>query len=122
MHETVIPRKLTPKVLVGDVPVGGNAPVVVQSMTNTDTADIEATTRQVIELSEAGSEIVRITVNTDTADCVRPGTPYRWWAIFIITAIPYCKISMTVRMPWINTGSTRETWARVKNEISDFAK
>ena len=67
MHETVIPRKLTPKVLVGDVPVGGNAPVVVQSMTNTDTADIEATTRQVIELSEAGSEIVRITVNTEAA-------------------------------------------------------
>jgi (E)-4-hydroxy-3-methylbut-2-enyl-diphosphate synthase len=48
---------------VGDVDVGGGAPVVVQSMTNTDTADAEATAAQVAELAEAGSEIVRITVN-----------------------------------------------------------
>jgi (E)-4-hydroxy-3-methylbut-2-enyl-diphosphate synthase len=54
-------------VRVGDVIVGGGAPVVVQSMTNTDTADIAATTGQVIELARAGSEIVRITVNNDEA-------------------------------------------------------
>ena len=52
---------------VGDVVVGGGAPVVVQSMTNTDTADAPATARQVAELAEAGSEIVRITVNNRAA-------------------------------------------------------
>jgi (E)-4-hydroxy-3-methylbut-2-enyl-diphosphate synthase len=52
---------------VGDVVVGGGAPVVVQSMTNTDTADASATARQVAELAEAGSEIVRITVNNRAA-------------------------------------------------------
>jgi len=54
-------------VRVGPVTLGGGAPVVVQSMTNTDTADVDATVRQVIELADAGSEIVRITVNTDDA-------------------------------------------------------
>ncbi len=49
------------------LPVGGSAPIVVQSMTNTDTADVTATVRQVRELAEAGSELVRITVNTDAA-------------------------------------------------------
>ena len=52
---------------IGDVQVGGGAPVVVQSMTNTDTADAEATARQVAELAAAGSEIVRITVNNRAA-------------------------------------------------------
>src|SRR5690606_13705088 len=55
------------RVLVGNVPVGGDAPVVVQSMTNTDTADAAATARQVFELWQAGSEIVRITVNSPEA-------------------------------------------------------
>src|SRR5262245_61611026 len=48
---------------VGGVIVGGGAPIVVQSMTNTDTADVEATARQVAALAHAGSEIVRITVD-----------------------------------------------------------
>jgi (E)-4-hydroxy-3-methylbut-2-enyl-diphosphate synthase len=52
---------------VGGVTIGGDAPVVVQSMTNTDTADVTATTAQVIELAQAGSELVRITVNSDAA-------------------------------------------------------
>jgi (E)-4-hydroxy-3-methylbut-2-enyl-diphosphate synthase len=56
-------RKRTVGVDVGGVMVGGGAPIVVQSMTNTDTADIEATTRQVAELWRAGSELVRITVD-----------------------------------------------------------
>ena len=60
-------RHQTHAVRVGDVTVGGGAPVVVQSMTNTDTADVTATTAQVIELARAGSEIVRITVNNDEA-------------------------------------------------------
>ena len=58
-------RHRTHAVRVGKVMVGGDAPVVVQSMTNTDTADIAGTTRQVIELAQAGSEIVRITVNNE---------------------------------------------------------
>ena len=60
-------RHQTHAVRVGNVTVGGGAPVVVQSMTNTDTADVTATTAQVIELARAGSEIVRITVNNDEA-------------------------------------------------------
>ena len=60
-------RHRTHAVRVGDVTVGGGSPVVVQSMTNTDTADVTATTAQVIELARAGSEIVRITVNNDEA-------------------------------------------------------
>ena len=56
-------RKPTHQVNVGGVAVGGDAPVVVQSMTNTDTADIESTVKQVRALAEAGSEIVRITVD-----------------------------------------------------------
>ncbi|GAB4067397.1 flavodoxin-dependent (E)-4-hydroxy-3-methylbut-2-enyl-diphosphate synthase [Ancylobacter sonchi] len=58
-------RRLTVPVRVGSVVVGGGAPVVVQSMTNTDTADAEATARQVAALARAGSEIVRITVDRD---------------------------------------------------------
>ncbi|MFZ2450379.1 MAG: flavodoxin-dependent (E)-4-hydroxy-3-methylbut-2-enyl-diphosphate synthase [Methylovulum miyakonense] len=60
-------RKITHQVLVGNVKVGGGAPIVVQSMTNTDTADINSTVNQIIELSTAGSELVRITVNTEEA-------------------------------------------------------
>ncbi len=62
-----ISRHKTRAVKVGHVVVGGGAPVVVQSMTNTDTADVAATAQQVRELHEAGSEIVRITVNTEEA-------------------------------------------------------
>jgi len=60
-------RHATLRVNVGAVPVGGGAPIVVQSMTNTDTADIAATVTQVRELAAAGSELVRVTVNTDAA-------------------------------------------------------
>ena len=60
-------RRISTQVRVGDVAIGGGAPIVVQSMTNTDTADAEATARQVAELWRAGSELVRITVNTPEA-------------------------------------------------------
>ncbi len=65
-------RRAAVAVRIGSVTVGGNAPVVVQSMTNTDTANVEATVRQVRELAEAGSEIVRVTVNTDEAAAAVP--------------------------------------------------
>jgi (E)-4-hydroxy-3-methylbut-2-enyl-diphosphate synthase len=60
-------RHRTHEVQVGKVAIGGDAPIVVQSMTNTDTGNVAATTRQVIELARAGSEIVRVTVNNDEA-------------------------------------------------------
>ena len=61
------PRHATLAVDIAGLPVGGGAPIVVQSMTNTDTADVAATVAQVRELAAAGSELVRITVNTDAA-------------------------------------------------------
>ena len=60
-------RHHTIAVKVGSVTIGGNNPIIVQSMTNTDTADVDATTKQVQELAIAGSELVRITVNTSEA-------------------------------------------------------
>jgi (E)-4-hydroxy-3-methylbut-2-enyl-diphosphate synthase len=62
-----INRRSSAQVVIGKVRVGGGAPIVVQSMTNTDTADIEGTARQVRSLAAAGSELVRITVNTSEA-------------------------------------------------------
>ena len=67
MSVPIIKRRPSQRVLVGKVALGGGAPVVVQSMTNTDTADAESTARQVYELAQAGSELVRITVNTPEA-------------------------------------------------------
>jgi len=66
------PRKKTFGVKVGNVTVGGGAPIVVQSMTNTDTADAETTLQQTLELAEAGSEIVRWTVNVPEAAAAVP--------------------------------------------------
>jgi (E)-4-hydroxy-3-methylbut-2-enyl-diphosphate synthase len=60
-------RRISTQVMIGRIAVGGGAPVVVQSMTNTDTADAESTARQVFDLWRAGSELVRITVNTPEA-------------------------------------------------------
>src|SRR5437763_2069206 len=62
-----IQRRESATVKIGNVRVGGDAPVVVQSMTNTDTADVQGTIRQVAQLAEAGSELVRVTVNNDEA-------------------------------------------------------
>ncbi|HYK14200.1 MAG TPA: flavodoxin-dependent (E)-4-hydroxy-3-methylbut-2-enyl-diphosphate synthase, partial [Burkholderiales bacterium] len=68
----VLQRRRTRRVVVGGVAVGGGAPIVVQSMTNTDTADIEATVAQVAALARAGSELVRITVNSAEAAAAVP--------------------------------------------------
>jgi (E)-4-hydroxy-3-methylbut-2-enyl-diphosphate synthase len=66
------PRRCSIAVKVGDVTIGGDAPIAVQSMTNTDTADIGATAQQVRALADAGSELVRITVNTAEAAAAVP--------------------------------------------------
>jgi (E)-4-hydroxy-3-methylbut-2-enyl-diphosphate synthase len=65
-------RRHSIPVRIGSVTVGGTAPIVVQSMTNTDTADIEATVQQIKALARAGSELVRVTVNTDEAAAAVP--------------------------------------------------
>jgi (E)-4-hydroxy-3-methylbut-2-enyl-diphosphate synthase len=65
-------RRRSVPVRIGSVTVGGPAPIVVQSMTNTDTADIESTVAQVKALARAGSELVRVTVNTDEAAAAVP--------------------------------------------------
>jgi len=67
MPDSPVKRQHTVAVSVGGVAVGGGAPIVVQSMTNTDTADVAATASQVADLALAGSELVRITVNTEEA-------------------------------------------------------
>ncbi|GHU05524.1 4-hydroxy-3-methylbut-2-en-1-yl diphosphate synthase (flavodoxin) [Betaproteobacteria bacterium] len=69
---TFVRRRLTRSVRIGRVLVGGGAPVVIQSMTNTDTADIAATVDQCAELARAGSELVRVTVNTPEAASAVP--------------------------------------------------
>jgi (E)-4-hydroxy-3-methylbut-2-enyl-diphosphate synthase len=67
MTSSLLARRISAPVDVGGVAIGGDAPIVVQSMTNTDTADAEATARQCADLARAGSEIVRITVDRDEA-------------------------------------------------------
>jgi (E)-4-hydroxy-3-methylbut-2-enyl-diphosphate synthase len=64
---STIMRRPSQRVIIGNVMMGGGAPIVVQSMTNTDTADVQSTVKQVFELAKAGSELVRITVNTPEA-------------------------------------------------------
>ena len=66
------PRRVSVPVIVGGVKVGGGAPIVVQSMTNTDTADVQGTIAQVAALARAGSELVRITVDRDEAAAAVP--------------------------------------------------
>src|SRR3954470_1099406 len=72
IEATQQPRRVSVAVQVGDVTVGGDAPIVVQSMTNTDTADIAGTAAQVAALALAGSEIVRITVDRDESAAAVP--------------------------------------------------
>ena len=67
-----IQRRVSVPVKIGDVTVGGDHPIVVQSMTNTDTADVMSTVNQVMSLASAGSELVRVTVNTEAAAAAVP--------------------------------------------------
>src|SRR6202167_1020779 len=68
----IIPRRKTLPAVVGGVRVGSDAPIVVQSMTNTDTADIASTVQQCAALARAGSELVRVTVNNEEAAAAVP--------------------------------------------------
>src|SRR3569832_2993658 len=93
MQSSIIPRRGTIGVKVGHVMLGGRAPVVVQSMTTTATADIAGTVEQVYPLARAGSELVRLTVNTEEAaravSRVRAGLDRRGCNVPRIGAIPF---------------------------------
>ena len=68
----MIKRKITKQIEIGGVKIGGGAPISVQSMCNTDTRDIEATTKQIKELADAGCEIIRLAVlNKDAGDAIK---------------------------------------------------
>ena len=87
MERVSIVRRKTVVVKVGDVSIGGSHPIVVQSMTNTDTADVVRTADQVARLAEAGSELVRVTVNNDEAAMAIPKIVRRLEAMGIRTPI-----------------------------------
>jgi (E)-4-hydroxy-3-methylbut-2-enyl-diphosphate synthase len=111
-----IHRRKTVTVRVGQVRVGSDAPVVVQSMTNTDTADIQGTTQQVAALAAAGSELVRVTVNNDAAAQAVPfiveGLAKLGVHVPIIGDFHY-NGHLTARRRWPSTASTPATsrWA-----------
>jgi hypothetical protein len=101
--------------------VGGDAPVVVQSMTNTDTADVIGTAIQVKELARAGSEIVRITVDRrkrpppcrrSANSSTRWKSTCRWSATSTTTATCCCATSRNARRRCRSTASIRATWGR----------
>ena len=98
-----IVRRSTVTTLVGGVPVGSAHPVVVQSMTNTDSADVSSTVEQVAALAEAGSELVRITVNNDAAAQAVPeivaGVEARGMAVPIIGDFHYNGHLLLTRYP-----------------------
>jgi 4-hydroxy-3-methylbut-2-en-1-yl diphosphate synthase IspG/GcpE len=100
-------RRQSVGVRVANLKVGGGAPVAVQSMTNTDTADIEGTVKQVAELARAGSELVRVTVDKEEAAAAIP-------AIWNNTP--------TAPRPSTNTASTPAMWALAKNRTGTSPK
>ena len=124
-------RRKSVAVNVGGVTVGGGAPVVVQSMTNTDTADVEATARQVAALARAGSEIVRITVDRDEAAAAVPKisdrllqhglSTCRWSATSTISATSCSPIIRPAPKRSTNTASIPAMSASRTSAIAQFA-
>ena len=120
---SMVERRKTAEVQVGGVPVGGDNPVVVQSMTNTDTADVEGTVAQITALSQAGSELVRVTVNNEEAaravpeivGCLRDAgveTPvigdFHYNGHLLLTRYPDCAAALDkYRINPGNVGTTR---------------
>ena len=112
---------------VGHVTLGGRAPVVVQSMTNTDTADYVATAIQCAELARAGSELVRITVNTPEAAAAVPkirehldrmGCSVPLIGDFHTTATGSSPNTRPAPRPWPSTGSIRAMWVSARRRTS----
>ncbi len=117
---------------MGAVTVGGGAPIAVQSMTNTDTADIDATVAQVRALARAGSELVRMTVNTAEAAAAvaaypRPPARRRRHGA-ADRRLPLQRpqaARATIRSAprrWPSTASTRATWAAARSATPQFAQ
>ena len=80
--------KLTKQINIGGVPVGGGAPIAIQSMTNTDTRDAKATLAQIHALAEAGCDIVRCAVpDKAAAEALRDICAFRSWRISILTPV-----------------------------------
>jgi hypothetical protein len=101
-------------VRIGALTVGGHAPILIQSMTNTDTADVESTVQQVTELARAGSEVVRITVNHESAAKAVPairealdaqGCMCHWSVTSISTATACSRTIRSAPRRLRNTGS-----------------
>ena len=99
----VIHRRKSVPVTIGSIRVGSDAPIVVQSMTNTDTADVESTIQQIAALARAGSEMVRITVNNDDAARAVPfiveGIHARGWTTPIIGDFHYNGHQLLAKYP-----------------------
>jgi (E)-4-hydroxy-3-methylbut-2-enyl-diphosphate synthase len=123
------PRRNSVAVKVGGVTVGGGAPIVVQSMTNTDTADVDSTVQQVAALAAAGSEIVRITVDRDEAAKAVPYIRDRLQLMGIDVPIVgdfhyigHTLLSETRPAPkrWRNTGSIPAMSASAKSATCSF--
>ena len=102
LHDAVT-RRRSVSVAVGPVIVGGSAPIVVQSMTNTDTADVAGTAKQVAELARASSELVRITVDKPAAAAAVPRIRERpdmiGCAVPFIGGFPYNGPQLPERQP-----------------------
>src|SRR2546422_10615514 len=109
-----IKRRKTRQVRVGNVPIGGSAPIVVQSMTTPDTADVKATVEQIHQLEQAGCEIARVTVNTPEAAKALPAIKQQT-TIPIIADIPFdhrlaLKAAEVVDCVRINPGNIGAWW------------
>jgi hypothetical protein len=111
-------RHISRPVQVGHITIGGNAPIVVQSMTNTDTADIAATTSQCAQLAAAGSELVRITVNSAEAAAAVPHIRDRLDA----TATSCCTSIRPAPRRCPSTASIPAMWAAAPSAIPSMPR
>ena len=116
-------RRKSVKVMIGDIAVGGGAPVMGQSMTNTDTADAQATANQIAALADAGSEVVRITVDRDEAakavPRIREMLDTRGYDVPIVGDFHYIGHKLLSENP---TARRRCTSTASIRAMSDFAK
>ncbi|MFC6693974.1 flavodoxin-dependent (E)-4-hydroxy-3-methylbut-2-enyl-diphosphate synthase [Pseudomonas lini] len=129
--DSAITRRKTRQVTIGHVTVGSDGPIVVQAMTNTDTADATATALQVESLALAGAELVRITVNShdaaaqvahirDLLDRRNINVPF-WWVTFISTVIACWRRIPNAPRHWASTASTPATSAKASSATSSSA-
>lgn len=86
--ESPIVRRKSRQIMVGDVAVGGDAPISVQSMTNTPTSDVDATVAQIENIQQAGADIVRVSVpslaEAEAFGEIRKECQFHWWQTFIL--------------------------------------